>query len=398
MRKPRFVSTAIIYAVLLFFVGGIGISYASGDSHEHNSSREYRDGGKPYSLCDHWGNWLREFHFCKRGEDKGNGKNDDERRPQVYLFATRYSIKAGKSTTLYWDAKRADSCTAEGDGWDGDREVKAEEKVSPATTTIYTITCTNEFGSYTDSATITVKGKVPEEPPPPTDVCPNIEGVQEFVPDGYHEDNGECAPDVIPPTDVCPNIEGTQEVVPDGYHLDAGQCVEDQAEPPPPAIDHVVISEVYYDVAAEGKGSDPANEWIEVYNGTGSAVDMSNWVIADVSSEFDLIPEGIIIQNKSFIVFTASSTTSGFWGGVPMVSLETARLGNSLGNSGDTLYLKNIASTTIDAMSYGTVDPAVFTPTATDVADGHSLQRIDLTVDTDTAADWDDSGVPSPGS
>jgi hypothetical protein len=34
------------------------------------------------------------------------------------------------------------------------------------------------------------------------------------------------------PTDVCPNIDGTQTSVPEGYHLENGQCVQDTQEPP----------------------------------------------------------------------------------------------------------------------------------------------------------------------
>lgn len=76
-----------------------------------------------------------------------------------------------------------------------------------------------------------------EEPPPPTDVCPNLEGNQSEVPAGYHlveDENGRatCVQDEQPP-DVCPNIEGTQEQVPAGMVVDTqGNCVT----PPPPSV------------------------------------------------------------------------------------------------------------------------------------------------------------------
>ncbi len=61
-------------------------------------------------------------------------------------------------------------------------------------------------------------------PPPPNDVCPNIEGVQTAVPSGMVKDSaGNC---VTPPTDLCPNIEGVQTAVPAGMVRDAsGNCV-----------------------------------------------------------------------------------------------------------------------------------------------------------------------------
>ena len=66
--------------------------------------------------------------------------------------------------------------------------------------------------------------------PPVTDACPNLDGIQETVPDGYHlDDAGDCVLDTPPgPTDVCPNLDGDQAEVPDGYYIDdSGDCVEE---------------------------------------------------------------------------------------------------------------------------------------------------------------------------
>ena len=58
-------------------------------------------------------------------------------------------------------------------------------------------------------------------PPPPTDVCPNIEGNQATVPAGMVKDEqGNCVTPPPPPTDVCPNIEGNQATVPAGMVKD----------------------------------------------------------------------------------------------------------------------------------------------------------------------------------
>ncbi len=69
-------------------------------------------------------------------------------------------------------------------------------------------------------------GKKCHTPPPPVDVCPNIDGMQTEVPDGYVKDaNGNCVV-ITTDTDVCPNIDGMQTEVPDGYVKDAnGNCV-----------------------------------------------------------------------------------------------------------------------------------------------------------------------------
>jgi hypothetical protein len=59
----------------------------------------------------------------------------------------------------------------------------------------------------------------------PVDVCPNLEGPQSEVPEGYTLVEGECVQLPPPPVDVCPNIEGAQSTVPEGYKLAEGQCV-----------------------------------------------------------------------------------------------------------------------------------------------------------------------------
>ena len=65
-----------------------------------------------------------------------------------------------------------------------------------------------------------------DTPPPPVDVCPNIEGDQATVPVGLIvDDEGDC---VEPPTilDVCPNIAGNQDEVPAGLVKVDGECAE----------------------------------------------------------------------------------------------------------------------------------------------------------------------------
>jgi hypothetical protein len=79
------------------------------------------------------------------------------------------------------------------------------------------------------------KGKCAQQQP--TDVCPNIEGMQTTVPSGMVKDaQGNCAQQQ---TDVCPNIEGMQTSVPSGMVKDAqGNCaaptVVVTAAPAPP--------------------------------------------------------------------------------------------------------------------------------------------------------------------
>lgn len=64
--------------------------------------------------------------------------------------------------------------------------------------------------------------------PPPADVCGNIDGTQESIPEGYYRDSdsGNCYKQPTPPVDVCPNLAGDQESVPAGYiNSGDGSCV-----------------------------------------------------------------------------------------------------------------------------------------------------------------------------
>jgi hypothetical protein len=70
-----------------------------------------------------------------------------------------------------------------------------------------------------------------DTPTPPADVCPNIDGHQETVPDGYELVDGDCVEASTPPSDVCANIDGIQETIPEGMVDDGnGNCVAEQVE------------------------------------------------------------------------------------------------------------------------------------------------------------------------
>lgn len=176
------------------------------------------------------------------------------------------------------------------------------------------------------------------------------------------------------------------------------ECPEPEPEPEPePSVGHVLISEVYYDVDS-AHGSEPAHEWVELYNPTGAAVVLDGWSVVDTSGSVDMLPAGTTIPAQGFIVLAASSTLRDFWSIPQQVAVINlgGSLGNALGNTNDAFMLKNQASTTVDALSWGT-DTTAFDPAAPDAAEGHSLARLSLDVDTDAAADWVDREVPTPG-
>lgn len=178
-----------------------------------------------------------------------------------------------------------------------------------------------------------------------------------------------------------------------------------EPEDPGPTEDHLLISEVYYDVnsttTAEGRGVEGANEWIELHNPTNADVVLTNWWIGDVattSAGLDKIPDGTTIQAGGFLVITASSTTSSLWDDVPMIVVDNDLGGSGLSNGGDQVVLVNANSgtTTVDAVSWGT-NGVAFSPSITGLVADNSLFRTSLLDDTDTAADWGKDPTPTPG-
>ena len=100
-----------------------------------------------------------------------------------------------------------------------------------------------------------------------------------------------------------------------------------------------------------------------------------------------------------FLIITATSSTAGFWPDMPVdvqVIVLGGQIGNSLAAGGDVVFLRNAEDNTVDTVSWGTNTDA-FDPSVPGVIKGHSIARSSLAVDTDTAVDWEDRTIPSPG-
>ena len=154
----------------------------------------------------------------------------------------------------------------------------------------------------------------------------------------------------------------------------------------------VVFSEVFYDTP----GTDSDEEWVELYNGTGSAVDLSGWTITDNNGTGAsiTIPGGTTIQSGTYL--TIATNSLGFnaiygydadvYGSLP-----------ALNNTGDALILADNTSSVIDAVAWeggassglpagwgSSSDPSA--PT------GSTIVRTVSTTDTDSFSDWSTVG------
>lgn len=157
----------------------------------------------------------------------------------------------------------------------------------------------------------------------------------------------------------------------------------------------VVINEVYYNVDPL-HGIELDNEWVELYNPNYFPVDLSNWTITD-NTLSDTLPVGTTIPAEGFLLITDDASTWTYW---LIGTTATLNLGNNIGsglaNGGDRIILRDDNSIEVDELSYGT-DTTVFNPSITNVAEGHSIERSPVGIDTNTAADFIDRVTPTPG-
>jgi len=163
-----------------------------------------------------------------------------------------------------------------------------------------------------------------------------------------------------------------------------------------PTGEHLVISEVYYDVDSE-YGEETVNEWVEIYNGTNDAVDLSGWTMADARSS-EPFPDDAILSSGTYGVVLHASSTYDFWTfpeSAMVITLESP-IGNGLSNTGDALYLADADGVLVDAVSWEkNVD--VFDLSDLDSSEGGSLARWDETNDTNLSGDWVWFTNPTPG-
>jgi hypothetical protein len=148
-----------------------------------------------------------------------------------------------------------------------------------------------------------------------------------------------------------------------------------------PTPDHVVINEV------SPVGSSSA-DWVELYNPTNSAVNVSSWTIADNNGSPNTIPTSPQIPSKGYAIITTDNpTVLAIPNGVIKIQLTSGTIGGAggLAAGGDKIVLNN-GTNDIDKVSWGS-DPSVFSEIGVPSGD-QTIQRIPNGQDTNTASDW----------
>lgn len=136
------------------------------------------------------------------------------------------------------------------------------------------------------------------------------------------------------------------------------------------AVGSVVINEVAW-AGSPGAGND---EWIELYNGSGAAVDLTGWTIVDDGATTYAL-SGMIAAGGYFVIEDSEAAVQ------PLVA--DALVNVSLANTGDSLVLKDGTGATMDAVNSG--GGAWF---AGDAASAATMERIDVFGSGDSAANW----------
>jgi hypothetical protein len=182
-------------------------------------------------------------------------------------------------------------------------------------------------------------------------------------------------------------------------------------EPTPAEAGRLLVSEIMIEMDEAG------NEWVELANMGGQALDLSNYQVGDAEypggreamfyfpSGAPLEPGAVIVIARQASVF---STTFGALPDFEMVDSDpnvTDLIPNlawgqndfNLDPSNDELLILGPEEEWVDLVAWG-ISPLGFDPILPGPPQGNSLERCPAAQDTDSAADWRHQPAPNPGS
>lgn len=163
----------------------------------------------------------------------------------------------------------------------------------------------------------------------------------------------------------------------------------------------MVINEVRYDLPGAG---DAGNEWVELYNLTGSAIDIGDWKLQWGTNSFGnnelTIPTNTMVAANGYFVIGGSNVTA--------ADLSTATLVN-VGNAStapDGVRIVDAGGNVIDTVLYGAAgtntdawmdDCGLATTWAPDTFPSQSLARQPNGQDTNSGTDFQPDSTPTMG-
>jgi hypothetical protein len=185
---------------------------------------------------------------------------------------------------------------------------------------------------------------------------------------------------------------------------------------PPPPVKYPVISEVLYNPP----GVEDSGEWVEIFNPTSQAVDLSGWLLGDVGSSgeygsglYAFPSDTALPSGETLLIVRQASDVMGFvpdleflidpWRDDDAVANmipagSWAGFGFALGNGGDEVILLRPTASPVDVLVYGSGAYPGVLPHPGVSAPGHSLERRPAIYDSDDCSqDFFDRFPPDPG-
>ncbi|MBS3748696.1 MAG: lamin tail domain-containing protein, partial [Candidatus Thermoplasmatota archaeon] len=151
--------------------------------------------------------------------------------------------------------------------------------------------------------------------------------------------------------------------------------------------------------------SDNSNEWIELYNPTNKTINLSGWKLSDNYATDELLPANTSIQplfpSQTFVLITDQDTTLT----IPVdendsvihFMVDDNSIGNGLGNTDDFLKLIDENNTIIDTIEWGINTSEIPGEPIDTPAEGNSLIRINHIQTNNSAIDFAETTIPTPG-
>jgi hypothetical protein len=163
--------------------------------------------------------------------------------------------------------------------------------------------------------------------------------------------------------DGCP--EGYQcMAVASGSTITSRQCAPRNLTctvAPPVSGPAAVINEVFAspkspggDANGDGAVSATNDEFIEVVNVSGAALDLTGWTVSDTAMTRLKLPSGTTLAAGQALVIFGGGTATAFTGLEGAVVLVSSQSHLGLNNTGDRVILRDKLGATVDQMSYGT--------------------------------------------
>lgn len=164
-------------------------------------------------------------------------------------------------------------------------------------------------------------------------------------------------------------------------------------------------------------GSEPENEWIEIFNPENYAVPLTHLKLGDAQEQgrregMFMFPRGTYIESKEVLVIAGEGISFyeryAFFPDFEMIPSTIAVLDMvpysqwadhklQLSNAGDEVVLLDWNDQVIDAVAYGKSDYPGFQPPAPKVSEGQTLERFPPKQDRDKMEDWRTAAQGSPG-